>query len=433
MPGRRQQQIDRNIADIGDFKVTTIEPGGFDIVLANPPYVKQELIKDFKPLFKEVFPQTFCGTADLYTYFYSRAVEMLAPGGILVFISSNKWLRAAYGARLRKYISEQCKVQSITDFGELPVFETSATFPMIFLAKKTNIENDSLFTQVKSLEAPYPDIKTIIQKTGIILPNTSIKGEKWNLSDSKTADMLQKMEKTGPSLKEYVKEQIYYGIKTGFNKAFLIDDETKNNLISEDRASKEIIKPMCIGDDVQKWYVQKTNRWLIVTHIGININKYQAIFRHLKQWKSDLEERADQGDHWWELRACTYYDTFEKPKILIPAFAMAPKFCIDYEKMYVNAPCYFLSSSDLYLLGVMNSSPAFKYLQFACTILGDQNKRGRVVLRPIYFSKLPIPCVSTTDRNSIEKLVQKCLDAKGIGCEAWEKEIDNRVAALYGL
>ena len=133
------------VADLGgamNFGGTLAEPaapGGFDIVLANPPYVRQELIKDQKPMLKAVYPEVYTGTADLYCYFYARALQLLRPGGTLAFISPNKWFRAGYGANLRKHIAETCQVVSITDFGELPVFQAAATFPMVFVANSTHV------------------------------------------------------------------------------------------------------------------------------------------------------------------------------------------------------------------------------------------------------------------------------------------------------
>jgi len=444
---RRQQQIDKEIADIGDFKVTTVEPGGFDIVLANPPYIRQELIKDDKPQLKEIFPKTYMGTADLYTYFYTRAVELLGPGGMLVFISSNKWFRANYGQRLREFITDNCRIHSITDFGELPVFETAATFPMIFVAQKTEKEIEATFTQVKTLEPPYPDVKAIIQQNGSILPVDAIDGDSWNLADTETLKMLRRMDKAGISLTEYVKGEIYYGVKTGFNKAFIIDSSKREELIAEDPVSEDLLKLVVCGDDIQKWYIRNKNEWIIFARRGLDIDKYPAIKKHLLKFKKQLEPCPNNWPNnkewtgrkpgtykWYEIQdAVDYYDKFEKPKIILPAFAMNPKFCIDYSGLYANAPCYFIASDDLYLLGVMNSSIAFSYLQYSCTVLGDQDKRGRVVLRPVYFSKLPIPKASAVEKKAIENLVQKCLDAEGRNCEKWEKEIDEIVIRLYGL
>jgi len=430
---RRQREIDFSLADIGTFEVTSYEPGGFDVVLANPPYIRQELIKEHKPRLQEIFPGTFTGTADLYTYFYTRAVEMLVPGGVLSFISSNKWFRANYGRKIRNYIAEKCHILSITDFGELPVFETSATFPMVFVAQKTEIKAETIFTQVKTLDPPYPDVKAIIQQNGSTLPTDAIEGDTWILTDAETLSMLRKMESTGIPLKEYAKGEIYYGIKTGFNKAFVIDSIKRLELIAEDPASNDLIKPMVIGDDVRKWHIRDKDRWMIVTPIDVEINNYPAIFKHLKRWKEDLQKRQDQGNHWWELRACNYYDKIYSKKILIPAFAMTPRFSLDTSNSVVNAPCYFIASQDLFLLGILNSTLAFQFLQLMCTVLGDESARGRVVLRPIYFSQLPIPYTSDKDKKRIEDLVQKCLNAKGIGCEKWEKELDEIVTKLYGL
>lgn len=276
-------------------------------------------------------------------------------------------------------------------------------------------------------------MKAIIQQNGSTLPTDAIEGDTWILTDAETLSMLRKMESTGIPLKEYAKGEIYYGIKTGFNKAFVIDSIKRLELIAEDPASNDLIKPMVIGDDVRKWHIRDKDRWMIVTPIDVEINNYPAIFKHLKRWKEDLQKRQDQGNHWWELRACNYYDKIYSKKILIPAFAMTPRFSLDTSNSVVNAPCYFIASQDLFLLGILNSTLAFQFLQLMCTVLGDESARGRVVLRPIYFSQLPIPYTSDKDKKRIEDLVQKCLGAKGIGCEKWEKELDEIVIKLYGL
>jgi type I restriction-modification system DNA methylase subunit len=150
--------------------------GGFDMVLANPPYVRQELIKDIKPKLKECFPDIYCGTADLYCYFYARGFQLLRRGGMLVFISPNKWFRANYGKALRAHIADTCQVQSITDFGELPVFDTAATFPMIFVARKERGASSPIFTQVKSLGPPYPDVLALVKSVGQVLPQEATRG-----------------------------------------------------------------------------------------------------------------------------------------------------------------------------------------------------------------------------------------------------------------
>lgn len=408
--------------------------GGFDVVVANPPYVRQELIKHLKPTLQKVYPAVYTGTADLYCYFYARALELLCPNGMLAFISSNKWFRANYGENLRKHITETCQVHSITDFGSLPVFQSASTFPMIFTAHKGNTSNGSIvFTEVKSLEPPYPDELTIIREKGQILPPNALNGSNWMLTNTTYVNRMQKMEASSIPLSEYIKGKIYYGIKTGFNKAFFIDDTKRAELIAQDSKSAEIIKPLAVGKDIRQWCIEPKKHWLIVTYIGINIKRYPAIFKHLKQWQSELEKRYDKGNHWWELRACKYYDLFDKPKIVYPVIAKEPRFTFDTVGTFTNDKAFIVPTSDLYFLGILNSSSLWEYLKSICSTLGHVDEGGGLELRAIYMSKIPIPKASNTEREAISKLVQKCLDAKGIGCEEWEREINERVTALYGL
>lgn len=411
--------------------------GGFDVIVANPPYVRQELIKDQKPHLKEIFPEVYMGTADLYCYFYARGVELLRVQGMLVFISSNKWFRANYGTRLRDYVSRNCEVRSITDFGELPVFN-AATFPMIFVAQKVESgagaeSRGTIFTQVKSLDPPYPDVHTLIREQGEVLPRGAISGPAWTLANASVTAMLQQMEAKGIPLGEYVKGRIYRGVLTGFNKAFVIDGAKRAELIAAHGNSEEIIKPLAVGDDIRRWRIEKKDRWLIVTPVGLDIKRYPAILAHLKQWKTELEQRWDKGDHWWELRPCDYYEAFDKPKIVFPDIAKEPRFALDTRKKYVSNTTYFIPWEDPYLLGVLNSKAVWFYARERLTVLGDAGKGGRLRFFTQFVETIPIPAPTASERTAIAALARKCLDAKGVGCEKWEEEINERVAALYGL
>ncbi len=417
--------------------------GGFDILLANPPYVRQELIKHLKPILQKVYPATYNGTSDLYCFFYARALQLLKIGGMLAFISPNKWFRSKYGEKLRKHIADTCQVHSITDFGELPVFKSAATFPMIFIGQKGKINQPTLFTQVKSLESPYPDILAIIRDKGETLANNALNGSKWTLTDTNNANRLKKMEESGIPLGEYVNGQIYYGVKTGFNKAFVIDAAKRAELIAQDPKSAEIIKPLVVGDDVRKWKIKPKDKWLIFTRRGIDINAYPAIKSHLAQWKQELTPKTNSQQSigrkpgrykWYEIQdEVAYYSKFEQPKIIFPVIAKESRFTFDEKGSFTNDKAFIIPVPEFYLLGILNSSSIWEYLKNLCSVLGDANKGGRLELRSTYMSKIPIPSASTKDREAISQLVQKCLNAKGVDCEAWEKEIDDRVAALYGI
>ena len=408
--------------------------GGFDIVVANPPYVRQELISDQKPALKAVYGELHCGTADLYTYFYMRGVQVLRTGGVLAYISSNKWFRAAYGAKLRRYIAETCRVGRVTDFGELPVFAAAATFPMIFIASKGSPDGSAIYTQVTTLKPPYPDVAALNTMLGRPLPAGALAGERWTLAGSETADRLRKMDGSGPSLGEYIGGQVYRGVLTGLNAAFVIDGAKRRELVESDPRNDEIIKPLLLGRDIRRWAAENHDRWLITTAIGVDMVRHSAVMAHLCQWEDRLRARQDQGSHWWELRACSYYGLFDQPKILYPEIALEQRFAYDAAGgIYTNNKGFVIPTDDLYLLGVLNSADAWAYTSSCCAVLGDAGKRGRVMLQWVNLQRLPIPEASEADRAAIADLARRCVDARGVECEAWEREINARVEALYGL
>ncbi len=265
------------------------------------------------------------------------------------------------------------------------------------------------------------------------MPPDSISGSDWSLTDAGTASRLRKMEAASVPLEEYVKGQIYRGLLTGFNKAFVIDGAKREELVSQEPTSADLIKPLAVGTDVRKWRIDKKDKWLIVTPIGVDIDRYPAIFEHLSQWQPELEKRYDKGNHWWELRACDYYDAFEEPKILFPDIAKESRFTLDAEKTYTTNTTYFIPSHDLYLLGILNSNIMWGYAKERLTVVGDADKSGRLRFFRQFVQKLPVPEPHPAERDAIAELVQDCLDLKGVDCEDWEQEIDERVASLYGL
>lgn len=387
---------------------------GFDVCIGNPPYVRQEKIKEFKPKFKEQY-QCYTGVADLYVYFYERGFQLLKDGGNLAYITSNKWFRANYGVPLRKHIAKNYKIRTITDFGELSVFE-AATFPMIFIASKRKVDQQSpLFTQVKSLDPPYPDVQALILQSGKTLPGSAIQGSEWVLTDAGVADIFKRMEEVGTPLGEYVEGQLYRGIVTGFNQAFVIDSAKRAELIAQDPKSAEIIKPLAVGDDVRKWYIRDSNKWLIFTRRGININQYPGIKAYLEQWKEDLTPKQNDSDtkgrkpgryKWYEIQDdIAYYRAFETPKIVYPEICKEPRFAFNETGVYTNNKAFIIPIKDLYLIGILNSNFAWEYVKLACSALGDENKGGRLMLQWVNFKKLPIPPASDHDKKAIETLV----------------------------
>ena len=383
--------------------------GGFDIVLANPPYVRQELLGDYKKQLKPVYPEVYAGTADLYVYFYGRAHQLLKKEGVACFISSNKWLRAGYGENLRQHLLDKEAFRRVVDFGELPVFDTAATFPAIFLwQKKTRGNTETHYAVVKDLQACYEEgVREHVKRIGEFLPASQFGIKKPRLVNRKSAQLREKMEANSIPLGEYVNGQIYYGIKTGFNRAFIIDRYTRDGLIEKDPKSVEIIKPLLKGDDVRHYEIHYRERYFIWTYIGVPIENYPAIFSHLKKHRKALEKRQDQGKHWWELRACAYYDVFEKPKIIYPDIGKKPRFHVDINQHFIEATAFIIPKSDWFLLGVLNSLVVFQYIKTFASILGDENRGGRIRFKTLYLENVPIPRTSENEQEEIGQLAQK--------------------------
>jgi type I restriction-modification system DNA methylase subunit len=404
--------------------------GGFDIQVANPPYVEMGLFKEIKPTLKKNFPEIYTGRSDLCCYFYKRSLQLLKPGGILAFISSNKWLRAGYGEKLRENVSQKHQIHSIIDFGDLPVFKKVAAYPMILICSNQLQNNrESILTQVTSLNHPYPNIKEVIQEVGNTLPAMAFAGGNWLLTDNSTAKDITQMESRGVPLGEYVKDNICYGVKTGLTEAFVIDGETRSKLIFEDPESEKIIKPLVTGKSISKWHIKDKDRYLLYMYHGIDIRELGAVINYLKPYRQRLERRAT-NQKWYELQQPQLKDStsFDKPKIIYQRFQVKSCFTYDMQNYYLNDSIWTIPLDDLYLLGVLNSKPFWKEIGRHCTKI-----RGGYQLIWKYLQKAIIPNASEIDRKAISKFVQKCLDAKGVGCEAWEKEIDVRVAKLYGL
>jgi hypothetical protein len=427
--------------------------GGFDIVLANPPYVRQELLgMAYKGgSLKPVHPEVYSGTADLYVYFYSRAVQCLKPGGMLSFISSNKWFRAAYGAKLRAHVAEKCSVRSITDFGDLPVFDSAIAYPMIFMAQKRSVGApvvSTVFTEPKVLDPPYPDVLAVVRQCCVTLPLNALNGRDWRLADASTVYDLYALKGLGKSLRELVGTRAFRGITTGLNDAFIIDGAARAELLAADPTSAEIIKPFAAGRNVRRWCIDSPDQWLIFTRTGTNINKYPAVRKYLSIHRPRLEPRPHDwrsevdGDwsgrkpgpyQWYEIQDnIAYFSEFDRPKIVSTKVSLCPTFALDVSGIYLGNTAYMIPidpAESLYLLGILNSSTFQEYA--GQVFVGKQN--GYYEVQPAGLESFIIANSSASDRTAIAALVEKCLAAKGVGCEAWEAEINERVARLYGV
>jgi hypothetical protein len=299
-------------------------------------------------------------------------------------------MRANYGKSLRDFLSTETQLLQIIDFGELPVFENAATFPAVFLTcnRKTNNQK-FVYAPIKRLD--FESLEKEVGKVGSQLDSRALTGDNWTLASGGEIEIIEKMKKVGVPLGEYSNTKIYRGVLTGFNEAFIINNETRKRLIKEDTKSKEVIKPFVAGDDVRKYRINYKDKYLIFTRRGININKYPAIRKHLlafqeklmpkpKNWKgSEWKGRKPGTYEWYEIQdSVDYFDLFEKPKILYPDIAKESRMSYDTSGLFAGNTIYFIPTDDLYLLGLLNSRLIFFYFRRVAAVLGDAEKGGRL-------------------------------------------------------
>jgi hypothetical protein len=336
----------------GNGGVKRKENAGFDAVVGNPPYVRQEQLGSDKEYYETAY-EVYHGVADIYVYFYEQGHEMLQPAGLFGMITSNKFMRANYGDPLREFLGEKCGMQQLIDFGDLPVFGEVTAYPVICISAHREAGDGVRYLEISDLD--FRELQEKVGKEGDVLPASAFEGYNWSLTDAETYAVLQKMERYGVELGKLVDGQIYRGVLTGFNEAFVIDDEKRCELIEEDPKSEEIIKPLVVGQDVKRYHVKDRGRWLIRTHVGVEIEKYHAIYDHLEQYREKLEARWDKGDEWWELRPCDYYDEFEKPKLMIPDIAARAAVYWDTSQLYAANTAYIIPTLRSTLACLLNS------------------------------------------------------------------------------
>ena len=362
--------------------------GGFDVVIGNPPYVRQELLGPYKPYLAQRYA-TFSGVADLYVYFYERGLELLAPDGKLSYIVTNKWLRAGYGEPLRRYFSARAEIEEILDFGHAPIFEDADTFPCILVAHPCPPASADRAAPAAAgaadVEAPpmvricpiprdrsgEQSLENYVHEHSYTVPWSRFGAAPWSLEPPEVDGLMVRIRERGVPLAEFVGAKPYRGVLTGLNEAFLIDDATRTALIRDDPSCAAIIKPYLRGQDIGRWVPKWDGQWMIFARRGIDIGSYPSVLKHLKQYQNRLEPKPmdwDKNSHgewpgrkpgryaWYEIQdSIEYWTMFERPKLIYQVIQFHPQYAFDPVGRYGNDKTFFLPTADLYLLAVLNS------------------------------------------------------------------------------
>jgi len=434
--------------------------GSFDAVIGNPPYVRQETLGKLKTYFQKTY-RVYHGIADLYAYFIEQGVSLLKADGVLGFIVANKWMRANYGEPLRHWL-KQLRIEEITDFGDLPVFKSATTYPCILIIRKDSPQSTLLATQVRALN--FGNLNEYVQANCYSVNQMQLNDAGWSLANESAQALLTKLRVAGVPLERYVKGQIYYGIKTGLNEAFVIDAETRQRLIAQNQMSAELIKPLLIGREVKRYQPSNNEGYLIFMPRGWTREtfknacnaweclqkNYPAIAKHLTPFTDAAEVRLDKGEYWWELRACDYYGEFEKPKIIYPNICKRPEFTFDTGRFYTNQKCFIIPVDDKYLLGILNSSVTY----YLFRVILPKLRGGFYEPSLVYFKDFPIHTINfsdPTDKARHDRMVQLVESMLALHkhkaaartqaeqeqfqrqIDATDRQIDALVYELYGL
>ncbi|MCE2698270.1 MAG: Eco57I restriction-modification methylase domain-containing protein [Anabaena sp. 49633_E8] len=420
--------------DEGDFI-------GFDVMIGNPPYISLSKIKEkSQTAYFENNYQTYTKGSDIYCLFYEKGSCLLRKSGFLTYITSNSWLRTIYGDSLKKYLIENMQPQTLLNIEDMQIFEEATVESNIIILKKDKVNE---FFDVASLNNNYlvgSSLDEYFDKNcfQFIIPNTS----EWIIGNKETVSLKQKIEQSSKLLKEF-DININRGLLTGLNAAFIINEETKNQLIAESSNSAEIIQPILRGRDLKKYSYEFSGFYLINTHNGVaknNIERikvkenYPSIYNYLISFLPQIEQRQDQGKDWTNLRNCAYLDDFEKPKIVWGEISDQPKFAFDDSNYYVEATAFLMTGEKLkYLLAILNSKLSEWYFNQISTTTGMGTNRWK----KYKIEMLPIKEPTETEELLLEKIVNQILTAKKsdpkADTTALETEIDQLVYQLYEL
>tara|TARA_Y100001980_G_C14554932_1_gene342424 strand:- start:49 stop:3399 length:3351 start_codon:yes stop_codon:yes gene_type:complete len=405
--------------------------GGFDIVIANPPYIQMQKKMNEKAdtkyadLYKELNFQTFTRMGDIYCLFYELGINLLKNNGFLTYITSNKWMRAGYGKSLRNHLSKKNPLKLI-DFEGTKIFESATVDTNIITLQNCENKNETEAVKINNNIHINDQIHNFFDSNKSILRNLS--NEIWFISSQEEIHLKNKIESKFPRLNEW-KNNIYFGIKTGYNDAYLIDNNEYKNLINKQPNNNKHIKPVLRGKDIKPYSCEFKELYLmfIPWHFPLNNDKsisgasikaenafksqYPYMYEHLLKFKDKLSKRNQSETgiryEWYALQRCanSYFEEFDKPKIIYSEIVREPQFFFDKTgKYYADATSFILTGDNLeYLLSIFHSK-CFSYLFKTFYAGGNLGKEG-YRYKKAFINNVPIPKITNDNKDVVDKIV----------------------------
>jgi hypothetical protein len=423
--------------DVADFfdPQTMFGPelqNGFDVVIGNPPYVQiQKFAAAQKEAWQEQQFMTYAPTGDVYCLFFERGVRLLKRGGQLSYITSNKWMRAGYGEKLRDFFANQTAVEEVIDFGGVVVFNAAMVdTAIVHLSKGEPRESfpSAVLTRTFALQSSLADY---MQSNAVPFTNPKNGADSWVVMSPDRYRIKQAVEAQGVPLEQW-HIRINRGILTGYNEAFYINAAEREALIAEDPRCEEMIVPLLRGRHIERystgWKASEEAKWMIATFPSLDLayaDVPKPIQQHLSRFKKQLEPKPStwKGSNWsgrkagsyewFEIQdAIGYRDEFKKPKIIYPEITKYINFYLDNsEHFYANNKAFILTTeveSLSYLTAVFNST------LFRCCYLDNFPNLGedRRELRKIFMDKVAIKKPTAAEAVLFEGLVSLIQAAK---------------------
>ena len=372
-----------------EFAEVLLQRQGFDIAIANPPYIHlRRLDNERRRAYGKVGFVTLARMGDIYQIFYERGCQLLRPGhGILAYITSNSWLKAQYGKSLRRYFTENHTPLLLLELGK-DVFESAIVDSCVMMLCAGGDAHPFPAVDMDRVKsADFPPDSTLWEQ---VKPNGDASWSAISLAEQRVLDKICQI---GTPLKKW-DVSIHVGTITGFNEAFVISSARRAELIASDPKSADIIKPVLRGRDIQRYRSKWAGKWLIDTHNGyddvaaVNIDDYPAIKAHLDQFYTQLQKRSDKGRTPYNLRSCAFHEGFAKEKLLWIELVENGRFAYDNSGIYGEATTYIMTGTSLkYLCAVLNASLTRWFLQQMAPTSG----MGTLRWKKGYVENIPIP------------------------------------------
>ena len=403
---------------------------GFDCIIGNPPYIQLQSMGTDADVLERMKYKTYVRTGDIYCLFYEHGMNLLKPNGCLCYITSNKWMRAGYGKELRQYFIAKTNPVLLIDFAGIKIFDAATVETNILIAKKESYTQNTLACIISNTD-DLNKLSILVQQQAVECKFAS--SDSWVILSPIEQSIKQKIDTIGTPLKNW-NINIYRGVLTGYNDAFIISTEKRNEILAncqtEDERTRtaELIRPILRGRDIKRYSYDWANLWLINTHNGIKgkipriqIENYPAIKAHLDQYWEKISTRADKGDTPYNLRNCAYMEDFSKPKIVWGNLNLTPNYALVENNSFINAPSSMIVPASKYLLAILNSKIADFYIK----LLGVTRNGGYFEYKPMFIEQLPIPQLKIENKELAQ--IERLIDNNNY------TEIEYIVYNLYGL